>query len=169
MLKRTQAAWALAVVLGAWVGPPGQAQTASGQMSAGQASSSPFAGRWHWNKAQSTLPPGEPAPADLALVIARADALHVQWSITVTDPAGKSNVESFDAPANGELYPVGTDTAAALTLSPGVLQATFIGPGTLKDAISCALSRNAATLTCNGQVTGGDGRAYRYVDVFDRS
>ena len=29
------------------------------------AESSPFVGRWHWNRAQSTLPPGEPPPNGL--------------------------------------------------------------------------------------------------------
>jgi hypothetical protein len=29
------------------------------------ADSSAFVGRWHWNPAQSTMPPGEPAPNDL--------------------------------------------------------------------------------------------------------
>ena len=31
------------------------------------ADSSPFVGRWHLNRAQSTLPPGEPVPKDLIM------------------------------------------------------------------------------------------------------
>src|SRR5438128_3636168 len=34
--------------------------------------SSSFVGRWHWNREQSTLPPGEPAPNDLISEISRA-------------------------------------------------------------------------------------------------
>ncbi len=145
--------------------------SAAGLLASGQAyaQGSPFAGRWHWNKAQSTLPPGEPAPADLVMDIARADATHVQWSITVKDQGGESNVESFDAPANGEPYPVGTDTAASFRLSGGALQATFTGPGTATDTLSCRLSNNGSKMTCDGQLRQEDGKTVRYVDVFDRS
>lgn len=133
------------------------------------AQSSPFAGRWHWNKAQSTLPPGEPAPADLIMEIARADAAHVQWSITVKGQEGASNVESFDAPANGESYPVGTDTAASFRLSGNALQATFTGPGAATDTLSCTLASNGSKMTCDGQLKQEDGKTIHYVDVFDRS
>ncbi len=145
--------------------------TAAGLLAPGRvhAQGSPFAGRWHWNKAQSTLPPGEPAPADLVMEIARADAAHVQWSITVKDQGGQSNVESFDAPANGESYPVGTDTAASFRLSGGALQATFTGPGLVQDTLSCTLSGNGSKMTCDGQFKQEDGKTARYVDVFDRS
>src|SRR5690348_10457420 len=42
----------------------------------------PFVGRWHWNRAQSTLPPGGPVPNDLTSEISRADS-HVKWSVTI--------------------------------------------------------------------------------------
>ena len=45
------------------------------------AESSPFVGRWHWNREQSTLPPGEPAPADLTNEISRAGSDHLTWSV----------------------------------------------------------------------------------------
>ncbi len=41
--------------------------------SAAWAGSSPFVGRWHWNRAQSTPPPGEPVPKDLICEISRAE------------------------------------------------------------------------------------------------
>ena len=37
------------------------------------AGSDAFVGRWHWNPAQSTLPPGEPAPNDLTAEFSEAD------------------------------------------------------------------------------------------------
>jgi hypothetical protein len=53
------------------------------------AESSPFVGRWHWNRAQSTLPPGEAAPDDLMSEISRADGTNVTWSITIVTPDGQ--------------------------------------------------------------------------------
>src|SRR2546430_13577443 len=47
------------------------------------AESSRFVGRWHWNRAQSTLPPGEPSPNDLVSEISRADGNSVTWSVTI--------------------------------------------------------------------------------------
>src|SRR5260221_596246 len=91
-------------------------------------SSSPFVGRWHWNPAQSTLPPGQPAPSDVTAEISRADSAHLQWSLTVRDAQSQPNVETFDAPANGEFYSVSGDTTAAFRLSGSTLQGTFKGP-----------------------------------------
>ena len=38
------------------------------------AESSPFVGRWQWNRAHSTPPPGAPVPKDLICDLARAEA-----------------------------------------------------------------------------------------------
>ena len=115
--------------------------------SSAHAQSSPFTGRWHWNKSQSTLPPGEPPPADLVMEISRADAMHVQWSITAKDQQGQSDVESFDAPANGEPYPIGNGTSASMRLGPGTLQATFTGSGPGSDTLNCTLSPDSRKMT----------------------
>ena len=73
------------------------------------------------------------------------------------------------APANGESYPVGTDTAASFKLSGSTLQGTFTGPGAATDTLSCTLSNNGSKMTCDGQLKQENGKAVRYVDVFDRS
>ena len=144
---------------------------AAGALCSGSAhaQSSPFTGRWRWNKSQSTLPPGEPPPADLVMEINRADAAHVQWTITAKDQQGQSDVESFDAPANGKPYPIGNDASASMRLGPGTLQATFTGPGPGSDVLNCRLSPDGRRMTCNGQLTTSDGNTTRYIDVFDRS
>src|SRR4029077_9602069 len=41
--------------------------------SSARADGGPFVGRWHWNRAQSKLPPGGPVPNDLTSEISRAD------------------------------------------------------------------------------------------------
>jgi hypothetical protein len=53
-----------------------------------QAQENPFADRRHLNKALSTLPPGEAAPADLVTDIQRADSQHVRRSVTIVDDKG---------------------------------------------------------------------------------
>src|SRR4029450_8251698 len=51
-----------------------------------------FVGRWHWNRVQSTLPPGAPVPKDLICDIARADNSHVKWPITILTTEGQPQV-----------------------------------------------------------------------------
>lgn len=129
---------------------------------------SPFVGRWQWNKAQSVLPPGEDAPADIVADIARVDSAHVRWSITMTNAQGRPAVESFDTPANGEFYPISSGTTAAFRLTGSALEATFKGPAGEIDTLTCAVSADRNRMTCNGAVTGPDGKPGTYVDVYDR-
>jgi len=136
--------------------------------SAAAADNSPFTGRWHWNRTESVLPPGEPVPADMTADIRRVDSAHVQWSITVTDAQGRPAVETFDSPANGEFYPISSDTTASFRLTEGSLQAVFKGPAGQSDTLTCTLSANHKKMTCNGTLSEEDGKAVGYVDVFDR-
>jgi len=132
------------------------------------ADDSPFVGRWHWNRAQSTLPIGEPVPADLMADFSRIDSAHVRWTITVVNAQGQPTTKSFDAPANGEYYPISNDTTASFRLNGPTLQATFKGPSNQSDTLTCTLSEHQKKMTCNGVVKGEDGKAESYVDVYDR-
>jgi hypothetical protein len=132
------------------------------------AENSPFVGRWRWNQAQSTLPPGEPVPKDLICDIARADTTHVKWSITVLTTEGQPQVETFDAVANGEFYPIGPETTASFHLTDDTLQVTFNGPAGQSDAQTCTLAADHTQMTCRGVLREGDGQAVHYVDVYDR-
>ncbi len=132
------------------------------------AESSPFVGRWQLNRAQSTLPPGEPVPKDLICDIARAESSHVQWSVTILTPAGRPQVETFDTAANGESYPISSDTTASFRLTGDTLQATFTGPTGQSDAQTCTLSADQTQMTCRGVLTEGNGQPVHYVDVYDR-
>ena len=85
------------------------------------ADSSSLVGRWHWNRAQSTMPPGEPVPADLMVDITRVDSTHVKWTLTVLAEQGRRNVEAFDTPANGESHEVGLILEAELTHEVGTV------------------------------------------------
>jgi hypothetical protein len=132
------------------------------------AQSSPFVGKWRWNGGLSKLPPGETKPADLIADIARADALHVRWAVTVTNAQGLPAMKSFDIPANGEFYPISGDTTASFRLAGPSLQATFNGPAGEVDTLSCTVTGDVKTMTCNGEVREEDGKANSYVDVYDR-
>jgi hypothetical protein len=132
------------------------------------AESSPFVGRWHWNRAQSTLPPGEPAANDLTNEVSRADGDHVTWSATIVTPDGQPHVVTFDAAANGEPHPISADTTASTRLTGDALQATFNGPAGQSDSQTCTLSADQQQMTCRGQLTDEDGQTASYVDVYDR-
>jgi hypothetical protein len=132
------------------------------------AQTSSVVGRWHWNRSQSTVPPGEPVPNDLTVEISRADATHLKWSLTTVPAQGQPNEEAFDAPANGEFYPVSADTTAAFRLSGGKLEATFKGPSGESDAQTCTVSADNKKLTCEGVLGEPGGKTTRYVDVYDR-
>ena len=132
------------------------------------AESSLFVGRWHWNRAQSTLPPGEPAPNDLTSEISRADGNHVTWSVTIVTPDGQPHVVTFDAAANGESHRISSDTTASVRLTGDTLQATFKGPTGQSDAQTCTVSVDQQQMTCRGVLTDGDGHTVNYVDVYNR-
>jgi hypothetical protein len=132
------------------------------------AGSSSFIGRWHWNRAQSTLPPGEPVPNDVVAEISRVDGTHVQWSLTVLASQGQTSVETFDAVPNGEFYPINSDTTAAFSLIGNALQATFKGPTGQTDSLTCTLAADQKKMICKGVLSSGDGRTTNYVDVYDR-
>jgi hypothetical protein len=131
------------------------------------ADSSPFLGRWHWNPAQSTMPPGDPAPDDLTTEFSRADSKHLTWSVTLVTLQGRG-VDTFDVPPDGKFYPISSDTTAALRLTGDALQATFKGPTGQSDAVTCTLSANQKVMTCRGVLNDGNGRTATYVDVYDR-
>jgi len=141
-----------------------QATNAAG---AAWAESSPFVGRWHWNRAQSTLPPGEPSPSDLVSEISRADG-SVTWSVTIVTPDGQPHVVTFDAAANGESHRVSSDTTASVRLTATALQTTFRGPAGRSDAQTCTVSADQLKMTCKGVLTDGAGHTASYVDVYDR-
>jgi hypothetical protein len=132
------------------------------------ADSSPFVGRWHWNRAQSTMPPGEPVPSDVTAEISRADTAHLKWSLTVVDSQNQQNVETFDAPANGEFYPINSDTTAAFRLAGSTLQGTFKGPAGEMDDLTCTVGSDQKTMTCKGVLSDGQGHTTNYADVYDR-
>jgi len=132
------------------------------------AGGSPFVGRWHLNKAQSTLPPGEAAPNDFVHEISRADDSRVQWAITVVAADGRSYVETFDATASGAAHPLGNGTTVSFSLSGDTLRATFRGPAGQSDVQTCTLSPDQKQMTCRGILTGAKGPTVNYVDVYDR-
>ena len=135
-------------------------------VSSAWAEGSPFVGRWHWNRAQSTLPPGEPAPNDLTSEISRADGNYVTWSVTIGTPDGQSHVVTFDAAADGQFIRISSDTTASARLAGDTLQATFKGPTGQSDAQTCNVSANRRQMTCRGVLTDGD-QTVNYVDVYD--
>jgi hypothetical protein len=132
------------------------------------AGSSAFVGRWHWNRTQSSVPPGEPAPSDVTAEISRVDSTHVRWSLTVVAAQGQTTVETFDAVANGEFYPISSDTTAAFRLVGNTLLATFKGPTGQTDNLACTLAPDRRRMTCRGALSSGDGRTTDYVDVYDK-
>ena len=132
------------------------------------AESSPFEGRWQWNRAQSTPPPGAPVPEGLLCDIARTESGHVQWSITIRTIEDQPYVETFDVTADGEFSPINSETTAAIRLTADTLQATFKGPASASDTQTCTLSADRTQMTCRGVLTKGAGQTVNYVDVYDR-
>ena len=130
---------------------------------------SPFIGHWHWDRALSQLPPGEPAPTDMSLDFERVDAVHVRWTVTVKDAQGRPALESHDTPGNGEFYPINEDTTASFRmLAPDRLQASFKGPAGETDSMTCTVAPDRRKMTCEGAKSAGGGKAVSYIDVYDR-
>jgi hypothetical protein len=132
------------------------------------AEDSPFVGRWQWNRAQSTLPPGEPAPKDVVSEISRADGQSVSWSVTIVTPDDQRHVVAFEAEPGGAARPISSDTTAAARMVDETLQATFNGPAGQTDTQTCTVSANRQQMTCQGVLSDGQGHSMNYVDVYDR-
>ena len=130
---------------------------------------SPFVGQWHWNRAQSMMPPGEPVPNDLTTEFFRADGSRLMWSVTIVTPEDGHHVETFDVTPDGKFHPISSDRKAAFRLTGDALQATFRSPTGQSDAVRCTLSADQRVMTCNGTLNDGNGRTANYVDVYDRT
>jgi len=107
-------------------------------------------------------------PKDLICEISRAVDSHVKWSVTVLTAEDRPHVETFDTVANGEFYPISSETTASFRLTGDTLQVTFKGPAGQSDAHTCTLSADHKQMICRGVLTEGDGRTVNYVDVYDR-
>jgi hypothetical protein len=136
--------------------------------SSARAESSPFVGRWQWNQAQSTPPPGAPGPEGFLCDIARTESSHLQWSITILTTEDQPYVETFDVTTDGEFSPISSETTASVRLTDDILQATFKGPAGASDVQTCTLSADQKQMTCRGVLRTGAGQAVKYVDVYDR-
>ena len=135
------------------------------------AASNPFVGHWHWNAAESLVPPDEPTPREVTAEITSADGTRITWTASLIDHMGQKHVETFDGLPNGVFFPVqgaGDGTTAAFTLANGVLQSTFRHPSGGSDTQSCTPSTDDRKLTCRGAWSDGKGHTTAYVDVYDR-
>ncbi|HEX9461706.1 MAG TPA: hypothetical protein VGB82_03830, partial [Alphaproteobacteria bacterium] len=109
-----------------------------------------------------------PVPNDVTAEISDADGTHLKWSLTVVAPPAPPDVETFDAPANGEFHPVSNDTSAAFRLTGGDLQATFKGTTGQTDTMTCTVAADQKTMHCSGTLSDGLGHTASYIDVYDR-
>ena len=144
---------------------------ATGGRPALSADSPALVGHWHWNAAQSSATPGEPAPRDVLLVIDAAEPAHLRWTLTLTDAAGGQHTKSFNGSGDGKRVAVSgamPGTTAAFTVTPNTFDADYKSPDGGSDRSSCALSPDRQKLTCRGSDTDGQGHATPYVDVYDR-
>ena len=133
---------------------------------AAHAADSPFVGRWHWNPAQSTLPPGATTPKDVVTEIVQADAGAVSWSVTIVMPDDQRHVMTFKAGPSPER--LGGDTTVTVRLSDDTLQTTFNGDGGQSDTLTCTVSANHNQMTCKGVLSDSRNHSVSYVDVYDR-
>jgi hypothetical protein len=138
---------------------------------AASAESNRFVGHWHWNAAQSMIPPDEPTPREVTADITSADGARIAWTASLTDHMGQKRVETFEGLPDGSFGPVqgaGDGTTAAFTLANGVLQSTFRHPSGGSDTQSCTPSTDDRRLTCRGTWSDGKGHTTAYIDVYDR-
>ena len=137
--------------------------------SVAHAQSNGFVGRWHWNQAQSTLPPGVTPPKDVVSDISRADERRVAWTVTVVAPDGDQRVVTFEGAGDGQARSLGdSGTTAAAKATTDSLQATVIGATGQSDVQTCTLSSGGRRMTCRGVLSDGQGHTLTYVDVYDR-
>jgi hypothetical protein len=138
---------------------------------AAQADDPSFTGRWRWNRAESTVAPGEALPKDIITDIASATPGRVQWTVTITDIRDAKHTQSFDGPPDGQPHPVDGSIqgeTAAFTLKANQMQAVFKNPAGETDTVTCTLSTDLRKMMCRGTVLETKGRSSNYIDVYDR-
>jgi hypothetical protein len=143
----------------------------SAPLAAAHADPGSFVGKWHWNRTDSSLAPGEPAPKDVLLDISDIAGGRLKWTLTEIDPSGQSHTESFDGQSDGTpAKVVGADdqTTASFRLTADGLSATFSGPEGASDSWSCSLSPDQRKMTCRGTQSDGHGHSENYTDSYDR-
>jgi hypothetical protein len=137
--------------------------------SAAWADGSPFVGRWHWNRAQSNLPPGVLAPKDIVNDISRADGNAVEWSATIVTPDDQPHVVTLEGDGlGGDSRSFTGGTTASAWAAADTLQIDFTGPAGQKDAQTCTVSADQRRMTCRGVLRDGEGHTVDYVAVYDR-
>ncbi len=138
---------------------------------AARADSPGLAGRWLWNPSQSSSTPGEAPPREVLLVIDSASPAHVQWELTIIDPAGGKHMQSFSGSGDGKPAAVSgapPGTTGALTVTATSYEAVYSDPDGSSDRSTCSLSADRRKLTCQGTDSDGKGHSAPYTDVYDR-
>jgi hypothetical protein len=79
----------------------------------------------------------------------------VKRSLAVLASQGQKSVETFDTVANGECYPISSDTTAAFRLIGSTLQATLKGPTGETDTLTCTVAADQKKMTCKGMLIDG--------------
>jgi hypothetical protein len=137
---------------------------------AAAAGGSPFVGSWHWNRAASESPPGEPQPNAVVLNITHADTRRVDWRLTITEN-GQHAVQSFTGSGDGK--PVAVEgrsdgSTGAFTVTATTLDSLYAYPDGASDRASCTVSPDGKRMTCRGVENDGKGHTAAYTDVYDR-
>lgn len=130
----------------------------------------PLTGKWSFNAKESELLPGEEAPAELVMQIAKDDDKSFQWTVTVKMADGQTGAIGFEGVIDGKPYPVkGRDgsTSAFSWLADGGLKRVDQSPGGIVVEI-CRFTGNMRRMNCAARQTDAQGRAASYVEVFDR-
>lgn len=131
----------------------------------------PFVGEWHWDKARSLSPPGEPQPRQVVLTITRADPTRVAWRLAMTGDNGEQHQQSFNGTGDGKPVAVagsGAGATAAFIVTQTTLDSVYTYPDGATDKSSCSLSADGRTMTCRGTENDGKGHTAPYTDVYDR-
>ena len=128
-------------------------------------------GKWRLDVKETEILPGEEAPADLVMAIAKDDAFAFRWTVTVTMKDGSTGSTGFTGAIDGKPYPVtgrpAGSTSAFSWMPNGTLKQVSQGPGGISVEV-CAFSPDNRKMTCNARQTDMKGRALAYVEVFDR-
>jgi hypothetical protein len=135
------------------------------------AQSPSFAGNWRWNRAQSTIAPGEPVPNEVVLAIGAAEVGRVQWTLTRVDSKAGKVAESYSGTGDGRPAPVigaPPGTTARFTVTPTTLTSSYAYVDGSSERATCTLSPDARVMTCAGTDDDGKGHTSTYRDVFDR-
>jgi len=126
-------------------------------------------GQWIVSKAETKIPAGGFAPVDAPMVVTQDDGKVLKFTIYAMTPTGFQPNILFEGAYDGVPYAYGKDGTRAFTrISPNSFRMEWKGNDGATATEVVTFNTTGTKMRAEGKRTDGNGKAYDYVQVWDR-